>query len=314
MSSVRAQVFTFGETMGLVTSPPSTPLRHASHLELRIGGAESNTAIGMARLGHSVKWTGRVGDDELGRLIVTRLRGEDVDVSGVVVDDSAPTGLMLRGSRSPGQIEVTYYRKGSAGSRLASSDFDEESITGAQLLYLTGITPALSPNARQACLDAIETATGITTIVFDPNFRSKLWSRDEAAPVLSDMARRADIVLCGLDELELLVSANVDNGPRELIEAGVRELIVRNGSAEIVSFDDDGRNAFPLDRVDVVDPIGAGDGFAAGYMSGSLEGLQTGERVDRATRVAAAVVSSHGDWEGLPLRSDLHRGDDYIVR
>jgi len=139
---------TLGETMALFTADRVGPLRHATTMRVGIAGAESNVAIGVRRLGHPAAWIGRVGSDELGQLVLGRLRAERVEVDAAVVDPEAPTGLMVKEHRTADLARVVYYRRGSAGSRLAPGDLDEARIRGARVLHLTGITPALSASAR----------------------------------------------------------------------------------------------------------------------------------------------------------------------
>ncbi|WP_275431877.1 MULTISPECIES: PfkB family carbohydrate kinase [unclassified Streptomyces] len=143
-------VLTFGETT--VALRGSGPLRLGGTMEVCVAGAESNVAIGLARLGHAVRWAGAVGADEAGELVLRTLRDEGVDVSGASLDDGgAPTGLMLAEPRTPEPTRVHYHRAGSAGSRLKACSL-ERAFTAAppRVLHLTGITPALSRSARSA--------------------------------------------------------------------------------------------------------------------------------------------------------------------
>jgi 2-dehydro-3-deoxygluconokinase len=149
---------TLGETMALFTSDRVGPLRHATTMRVGVAGAESNVAIGVRRLDHPAAWMGRVGADELGELVLGRLRAERVDVDAAVLDRDAPTGLMLKEHRTAGLARVVYYRRGSAGSRLEPGDLDEGRIRAARVLHLTGITPALGATARAAVHAAAETA------------------------------------------------------------------------------------------------------------------------------------------------------------
>ena len=153
------------------------PLRYIHHFEKRIGGAESNVCIGLARLGHSAGWVSRVGDDEFGRFVVSAIRAEGVDVSQVRVDPEAPTAVYFKERRAFGGGQVYYYRRGSAASRLSPEDLDPEYIRSAKVLMGSGITPALSPSCRETLEVAVTTAKEAGRLfVFDPNLRLKLWS------------------------------------------------------------------------------------------------------------------------------------------
>jgi 2-dehydro-3-deoxygluconokinase len=168
---------TLGETMALFSSDRVGPLRHAATMRVGIAGAESNVAIGVRRLGHPAAWIGRVGSDELGHLVLGRLRAERVDVDAAVVDQDAPTGLMVKEHRTADLTRVVYYRRDSAGSRLEPGDLDEARIRAARVLHLTGITPALSATARAAVHAAAETARGAgVPVSLDVNYRAALWS------------------------------------------------------------------------------------------------------------------------------------------
>src|SRR2546429_8137603 len=156
------EVVTLGETMALVAAPEIGLLRHASSLRLSVGGAESNLAVGIARLGHRATWMGRVGDDEFGVMVRRMLAAEGVGAH-VRVDPAAPTGLMVKYRRTGTVTQVLYYRKGSAGSRLDPTDLDRDLIHGARVLHLTGITPALSDSARATVDHAVELAGTPTT-------------------------------------------------------------------------------------------------------------------------------------------------------
>lgn len=134
---------TLGETMAVLAADRPGPLACGTSLRLGFAGAEATVAIGVSRLGHQASWTGRVGADSAGTMILDGLRGESVDVSRARVDDTASTGLMLRERRTPDHTRVTYYRRGLAGSRLAPDDIDPELVTRARVLHVTGITPAL---------------------------------------------------------------------------------------------------------------------------------------------------------------------------
>ena len=194
-----------GETMVLLTTAEVGRLRHASSLLLGVAGAESNVAIGARRLGCPAAWVGRVGDDELGELVVSRIRAEGVDVAGVVRDPGAPTSLMLKERRTAEMVRVRYYRRNGPGSRLEPGDLDPAQVAAAGLLHVTGITPALSDSARATVDHAIELARAAgVPVSFDLNYRSALWPPDQAAAVCRDLAARADIVFAGDDEAELL--------------------------------------------------------------------------------------------------------------
>ena len=309
-----AEVVTLGETMAVLTSPVGVSLRMARSLDLSIAGAESNVAIGLARLGRAAAWWGRVGDDELGRLILARLRSENVSTEDVVVDNTAPTGLMLKELRAADLVRVTYYRRHSAGSRFGPADVPDPLPASARHLHLSGITPALSASCRQAadCALTAARAAGMT-ISFDVNYRSALWPAVEAAPVLHDFARRADVVFATRHEAELLLppgsaiplDADDEQVCHALTALGPAEAVVKLGSLGALSVVSGATQTSPAEATAIADQVGAGDAFVAGYLSGYLEGATPAGRLRTAVRTAAFALAVSGDWEGLPNRHDL---------
>ena len=295
-------VFTFGETMGLVAADGIGPLAHARGFSLSIGGAESNVAIGVARLGGAATWLGRVGPDATGALIATRLRSAGVRT--VAIADAAFTGLMVRYRRSGEFAHVDYHRAGSAGSRLSPADIPAEEIRGAGILHVTGITPALSDSARAAVFQAVETAqaAGVAVSV-DVNYRAKLWSRFDAAPVLRDLVSRADIVFAGPEEAGLFVDRSELLGG--LAALGPAEVIVKDGGRGCEALIDGKQYAVPALPVTVIDPVGAGDAFVAGYLADRLLGADPGVRLATAIAAGAFAVTVPGDCEGAPSRAEL---------
>lgn len=294
---------TLGETMGLVAAEGVGTLEYARDFRFGIGGAESNVAIGVARLGGSATWLGRVGSDATGDLIERRLRAEGVDT--IAIRDRAFTGLMVRHRRTAGLVHVDYHRAGSAGSRLAPADVPVDLLSGARILHVTGITPALSDTARATVFHAVETAraAGVTVSV-DINYRAKLWSRYEAAPVLRDLVSRADVVFAGPDEAALVLGEG-EKPADGLAALGPTEVVIKDGARGCHGLIAGERYAVDALTVTVVDPVGAGDAFVAGYLAERLAGLAPAERLATAVAVGAFAVTVPGDCEGLPSRADL---------
>jgi 2-dehydro-3-deoxygluconokinase len=295
------ELLTFGETMALMMPTSGKGLEYTSQLHQLFGGAESNVAIGVARLGRRAGWFGLLGNDPLGRMILKKIRGEGVDVSRAALIPEMPTGLMIR-EVLMGKTSVYYYRKNSAASRMSPKHLDESYIAQAKILHVTGITAALSETCRATAIEAMRLArkNGVK-VSFDPNLRLKLWSIEEARPVLLEMAKEADIFLPGLDELKLLYQTEDWNE----IVAKLRELsavsIVKGGNDETYVVDKDTVTAVPYFRVEhVVDTVGAGDGFCAGFLVGLLKGYPYPEAVRIGNLVGSMVIQTEGDWEGIP--------------
>jgi 2-dehydro-3-deoxygluconokinase len=296
-----------GETMALLTTAEVGRLRHASALTLGVAGAESNVAIGARRLGCPAAWVGRVGDDELGELVVSRIRAEGVDVSGVVRDPGAPTSLMVKERRTADMVRVLYYRRHGPGSRLLPSDLDPAQVAAAGMLHVTGITPALSDSALATVDRAVTLAreAGVP-VSFDLNYRSALWPPAEAAAVCRDLAARADLVFAGDDEAELLgLAGDPADLARGLADLGAGHAVVKLGERGAVAAVDGRVHAVEALPVHAVDPVGAGDAFVAGYLAETLAGRPVPERLATAAACGAFAVTVPGDWEGLPSRAEL---------
>jgi 2-dehydro-3-deoxygluconokinase len=298
-------VLTLGETMAAFRAAGA--LRLGGTVQLSVAGAESTVAIGLARLGHRVRWIGVTGADEPGELIRRTLRAEGVDLALARVDPAAPTGLILFEPRVADVTRVSYYRTGSAGARLAAADaaaaFDGDG-PAPRLLHVTGITCALGPGPRAAVATAITRARAAgSTVCLDVNHRRRLWSTAEAAAALRPLLPSIDVLVASDDELAVLSDAA--DPARALLDAGIGEVVVKHGAGGATSHRTGGSRHRPARSVPAVDTIGAGDAFVAGLLSGLLDGLDVPDRLDRAATTAAFAVATRGDWEGLPTRDEL---------
>lgn len=298
------EVLTIGESM--VSFRSEGPLVHGGSQVTRVAGAESNVAIGLARLGHAVGWAGRVGQDVFGALILRELQAEGVDTTHATVDPSRPTGLMFVERRTADLTRVEYRRAGSAGSALHREHLESALDARPRLVHLTGITPALSASARDAVRWTAETATATNALVsLDVNYRSRLWSRDQARAVLAPLARHAAYVIASEDELGLVADGTEDDAAGALLELGVRSVAVKRGPLGATVHTSAGRIDMPAIRITAVDPIGAGDAFSAGYLSAVLDGLEPSECLRRGIVAGAFAASVRGDWDGAPNRAEL---------
>ena len=304
-------VVTFGETMGSIRA--AGLLRHGGAMSMSLGGAETNVAIGLARLGHAVRWGGRLGSDDVGAFALRTLRSEGVDTATVTLDPARATGLLLIERRVADISRVAYYRANSAGSAVAVSDVDGSFDASTRVLHLTGITPALSPSAAEATLWAARRARELGVLVsLDVNYRAALWARDAAAVTLRRLAALADVVFASDDELAMVApGSHVDSHGNEqaavhaLLDAGAQQVVVTRGGDGASAWTVDETAVCPAREVRVVDTIGAGDAFTAGYLSALLDGLPLADRLDRGAVLGAFAVSASGDWESLPRRDEL---------
>ncbi|WP_432535241.1 sugar kinase [Kineococcus arenarius] len=299
------RVVTAGETMVLVVPPAPGRLRHATSVTLSIGGAESNVAIGLSRLGVPASWVSALGDDELGELVLHRVRGEGVDTSAVRRLADRPTGLYLR-EEVAGALRVYYHRRGSAASTLAPGAFDPGILEGAGFLHLTGITGALSPECAEFLGWAARTAQAAgVRVSYDVNYRSRLWGPDAARAATEALLPHVDVLLVGDEEARALWGWDEDECLSRLADTGPAEVVLKLGARGCAASVDGERLTSPGFAVRQVDPVGAGDAFAAGYLAASLNGLDPAGRARTANAMGAFCVQNLGDYEGLPSQREL---------
>ncbi|WP_050475929.1 sugar kinase [Herbaspirillum rhizosphaerae] len=311
MTQAQLDVVTYGEALALFVADEVGDFADVEKYTRRLAGAETNVAIGLSRLGLKVGWVSRVGNDSFGRFIRKRVAQEGVDVSHVATDMEFRTAIQLKAKAVDGaDPAIEYYRKGSAASHLSQVDFDESYFGGARHLHATGIAAALSASTMAFAHQALDfmRAKG-KTISFDPNLRPMLWpSQEVMAQKLNELAFKADWVLPGLSEGKILTGYSE---PRDIaafyLDQGVKQVVIKLG-AEGAYF----RNASEegvvagVEVKEVVDTVGAGDGFAVGVISGLLEGLAMSEAVMRGNRIGAFAIQVVGDMEGLPTRAQLN--------
>lgn len=300
---------TFGETMALLSPPGVGLLRHASTLELSVGGTESNVAIGVQRLGGRATWIGRVGEDELGKRVVREIQGEGVDTRAIV-DPDAPTGLMLKARRSQIHTQLWYYRSGSAGSKLQVADLDDELIGHARILHLTGITPGLSDSARGAAEHACRVAQEAGTLVsLDLNFRRALWKPTDFSATVRELLPCVDIVFGSAHECAYIVGDEPDSPAaqaRALARLGPTQCVIKLGEHGAVALTDGSLHRRGSYDVPVVDTVGAGDAFVAGWLAEYLrDPADVPAMLETAVACGAYACTVRGDWEGAPGRDEL---------
>ncbi|WP_283134608.1 sugar kinase [Rhizohabitans arisaemae] len=300
-------VWTLGEALAALRADGQVRLGGTARVS--VAGAEANVAIGLARLGHDVAYTGAVGPDQLGELVRRTLQAEGVGI-GTVRIDRAPTGIIVFEQRLAGVVRVDYHRLGSAGSRLGVAEVENAFAafpSQPRILHVTGVTLALGAGPAQAVRAAIGLArTAGTLVCLDVNHRSRLWDEDLARRTLTEVAAEADLVVASEDELPLAAPGTDEPGRvRSLLDGRAGQVVVKRGSAGATVYTEGERIDLPAKPVVAVDSIGAGDAFVAGYLSGQLDGLPPRDRLDRAVTCGAFVVAVSGDWEGLPTRAEL---------
>ncbi|MFJ7900787.1 sugar kinase [Streptomyces sp. NPDC096198] len=331
------EIAALGES--LVTFVPSAPggLAEVPSFERGIGGAESNVACALAAAGHSARWIGRVGADGFGAHLVDAIGAYGVDVASVARDPERPTGIYFRtaGDRFGEDHEVAYYRAGSAASAMTVDNVDLAAARACRVLHLSGITAALSEGCRDLLRELTAPRAGRPLLSFDVNHRPGLWRGSDGPRVLLELARRADLVFVGDDEAHRLWGLRGAHAVRQALPepavvvvkrgaegatafgtgtglrgAGAGTVALGSGSSDRGS-GSGGRGAeavvsVPAPVVEVVAAVGAGDAFAAGFLSAALRGLPMRDRLRHGHLAAAAALTVPGDLAVPPAR---HRAD-----
>ncbi|MCR6107759.1 sugar kinase [Salipaludibacillus agaradhaerens] len=332
MTALRSiDVVTIGESMVLFQPSPEGTIPYASLFASSVGGAESNVALALSRLGKTSRWISRLGDDPFGKMILSTLAGEGVDVSHVITDDQHPTAVFFKESKGYGDPNVYYYRKNSAASYFSKEDISSSWFLGAKHLHVTGITPALGLKTAEMVSEAMKRAKeqGLT-ISFDPNIRKKLWREDEARETLLPMVALCDLFIPGIHEVKLLVGerANDVDYAKACQHLGPQMVAMKLGSEGAYMQFGNEFHREPAYRVNhIVDTVGAGDAFCAGLLSVLLDEedpfnivtlrRSVSQAAKRAAAMGALATQFKGDWEGSPTLQEINSlitGDQYTTR
>lgn len=291
------EIICIGETMALVT-PTDAPLARAAEATIGLAGAESNVAAGIVAAGHRAAWASRLGADPLGDRIAEELSRRGI-LLWVDRDEDAPTGVMFKDPGAEGS-SVHYYRRGSAASRMTRGQVPAERLTGVRIVHTTGITPALSTTCREMVDLLFEDARAAGALVsFDVNDRRALWSMEDAATTLARLANAADIAFVGRDEAERVWGTATASDIRAFLP-DCALLVVKDGDVGATAFDGAAEPVFvPAPTVEVVEPVGAGDAFASGFLAATLEDLPLADRLQAGHDAAARVLRIAADMPPL---------------
>jgi 2-dehydro-3-deoxygluconokinase len=316
----QSEVITIGESMVLFQPMTSGSLTYAPLFTKTIAGAESNVAIGLTRMGVKTRWISRLGTDPFGDQVLSTLAGEGIDVSAVIRDSESPTGLYFKEFKCFGDPTVYFYRKHSAASQFTPESLNPDWFVGARHLHITGILPALGAQTAETAKEAMRIARKLgMTISFDPNLRRKLWSEEKAREVLLAMIPLCDYFLPGLDEAEFLVGKHAESDYAKIfLDMGVKVVAIKLGERGSIGFYDKGYiKAEPYPISTIVDTVGAGDAYAAGFLSVMLDqslsdqsatmDIRLGLALQRANILGALATQFKGDWEGLPTLVEVQR-------
>lgn len=317
------EILAFGEAMTMFVAESPGKLAEVERFQRRIGGADTNVAIGLARLGFHVGWLSRVGDDSFGTYIRHTLEAEGLDCRHLRRDSDYPTGLVFKEMAQDGaDPRVEYIRRGSAASHLAPGDADGVDFSALRHLHATGIPPALSTSCRELCETMLERARDAgASLSFDPNLRPSLWNSEaEMRDTLNTLAARSDWVLPGLAEGRLLTGRDTPEAIADFyLERGAKAVIIKLGPEGsyyrgMLGGTEESLSVPGIPVAEVVDTVGAGDGFAVGVISALLDGLSPREALHLGNLIGALAVQVRGDMEGLPDRARLDAIADFVVR
>lgn len=308
--STASTIACFGELLLRLTAPDRELLLQRPHLDVHVGGAEANVAVGLASLGHLAKVVSVVPDNVLGRAALGYLRRYGVDASAVATAPGRMGLYFLAPGAGLRASEIIYDREGSSFARAAAGDFDwDRLLTGVDLLHMSGITPALGPQSAEAALAAAEAAKRLgVPVSFDGNYRAQLWERWESRPreILSRLVGNAEIMFGNHRDISLLLGRSfggegVDRR-REAAEAAFAafpNLRMIASTARHIEDADRHRISARIDTRDnaaqteevlvagIIDRIGAGDAFATGI----LHGLRSGRDLEWTVRSGLAVTA-----------------------
>jgi 2-dehydro-3-deoxygluconokinase len=301
-------VITIGDAMIAMCPKEKGPIIFCNTFERKVGGAELNVAIGCARLGLESGWISRLGNDDFGKYILKTARGEGIDTSEVKLVDGYPTSVYFREVLADGSSRSFYYREKSPTSTMKSEELNEEYFKKAKVLHITGVFPSITKNNQEIILESVRLAKKHNlTVSFDPNIRLKMWTKEEAKAYIEKLLPDVDILLIGDEEIEILLGdTTIEDAIKTFHGYGIEKVIVKKGAKGALG--SDGKNVYEVDAIKpkaLVDTVGAGDGFAAGFLTSLVKGKTLEECVKFANAVGSLVVGVEGDNEGLPCYEDV---------
>lgn len=300
---------TFGEAMAMFYANEPGPLSEVFSFSKALAGAESNVATGLSRLEHPTGYVTKLGKDNFGEFIAQAMNKENINTESITYTNEYSTGMLIKSKVLTGDPKVEYFRKNSAASKLSLVDFDESYFASAGHLHVTSISSALSKNCHEFSIHAMNfMKSNGKTVSLDPNLRPTLWPDTETmVNTINDLATRCDWFLPGLSEGRILTGLDT---PEEIaayyLARGASLVVIKLGpeGAYYKTSEQEGYvQGFKVEEV--IDTVGAGDGFAVGVISAMLEKLPVAEAVKRGNAIGALAVMSPGDMDGLPTREGL---------
>lgn len=304
-----AKFVTMGEPLVVFIAKEEGLLKDVSLFEKGLAGAELNVAIGLSRLDHQVDYISKVGADPFGEYIKESIAQYQIATEKIQMVKSHQTGFYMKSKVASGDPDIAYYRKSSAASTIQVKDVMQLSFQNVNALHVTGISLALSESILQAERYLIkEAAINEVPIFFDPNLRPQLWESEEVMKtIINEFAYMSDYFLPGISEAQRLTGLqSVEKIAQHYLIHGTKNIVIKLGAegAYFASKEESGTIKGFLVK-EVVDTVGAGDGFAVGLMSSLLEGYTIENAVCRGNAIGALAVMSEGDNSGLPSRDEM---------
>lgn len=303
------KILLIGEPMGLFIANDYGELDKVKDFSLKVAGAELNVAIGLKRLGYDVEYVTKLGYDPLSKMIYDFIKKNNIGTKYISFTADHSAGMMLKNKIIDGDPKIAYYRKNSAASTLSISDVENIDVSDFDLLHVTGITLCISSTLKDATIYLVDKfKKNSKPVTLDPNIRLNMWeSKEKMRIILNELSRKANLILAGISEAEMLLETNdIDKIIKKYEDMNIHNFIIKDGSKGayyIKSNEKYFSKAFKVENV--VDTVGAGDGFAVGVISGYLENLQPDLILERGNAIGSIQVQNISDNEGLPTRKEL---------
>ncbi|WP_073508368.1 sugar kinase [Streptobacillus notomytis] len=305
------KVLLVGEAMMLFMAENGGNLSSVEKYLTGVSGAELNVCVGLTRLGFYCEYLTRLGNDPFGERIQDFLKKENIGMKYIEIDNENRTGLQLKSKVENGDPLTYYFRKGSAASKICKENIEKIDIDEFDLIHITGIPLALNDNLREAIIHLMERARDKGKyITFDPNLRPTIWENEEIMiKVINDVSKKADLILPGINEARILLKKyDIDEIVKEYKNMGINNIVIKEGEKGSHYYNKEHHYFMPCFKVnEVVDTVGAGDGFAVGIISGILDNLDYIKMLERANAIGAIQVGCRSDNEGLPNKEELDR-------